>query len=285
MTLYANLVVGAMTLGFYIGHFLEIVAVLLIGVPAALDIKRAGASRPLVGDLTATELVASEEAYLGPRVRAPTPSLERTSPPRSTNSPSPAPAAGAASVTSAKRDEAAARPPTPCRGGVVRDDHLHDDVGASERGQRDARVARRARAHRVEQVRNRAHAAVEGQVGLGRGGIGVPRRDRHVALDELVDQLERAGQLGRQRHVRDGPGVEQPPQQREVGRREPARVVDAGAAGREERAFDVGADHARAEPPVGIARSASSSAASGAVTNVGWNAVVPVASSASPTRA
>ena len=39
-------------------------------VPAALDIKRAGASRPLVGDLTATELVASEEAYLGPRVRA-----------------------------------------------------------------------------------------------------------------------------------------------------------------------------------------------------------------------
>ena len=37
-------------------------------------------------------------------------------------------------------------------------------------------------------------------------------------------------------------------------------------------------------PSVGIARSASISAASGAVTNVGWNAVVPVASSASPTR-
>ncbi len=37
-------------------------------------------------------------------------------------------------------------------------------------------------------------------------------------------------------------------------------------------------------PSTGIARSASSSAASGAVTNVGWNAVVPVASSASPTR-
>ena len=37
-------------------------------------------------------------------------------------------------------------------------------------------------------------------------------------------------------------------------------------------------------PSAGIARSASISAASGAVTNVGWNAVVPVASSASPTR-
>ena len=35
-------------------------------------------------------------------------------------------------------------------------------------------------------------------------------------------------------------------------------------------------------PSVGIARSAPSSVASGAVTNVGWNAVVPVASSASP---
>jgi putative nucleotidyltransferase with HDIG domain len=42
----------------------------MIAIPAARDIARAGASRPLVGDLTATDLVASEEAYLGPRVRA-----------------------------------------------------------------------------------------------------------------------------------------------------------------------------------------------------------------------
>jgi HD-GYP domain-containing protein (c-di-GMP phosphodiesterase class II) len=70
VTLYANLVIGPMTLAFYVGHFLEIAAVLLVSVPVALDIKRAGASRPLVGDLTATELVASEQAYLGPRVRS-----------------------------------------------------------------------------------------------------------------------------------------------------------------------------------------------------------------------
>jgi putative nucleotidyltransferase with HDIG domain len=69
-TLYANLAIGAMTVGFYVGHFMEIAAVALVSVPAALDISRAGASRPLVGDLTAQELVASEEAYLGPRVRA-----------------------------------------------------------------------------------------------------------------------------------------------------------------------------------------------------------------------
>jgi putative nucleotidyltransferase with HDIG domain len=77
ITLYANLLLGGGTLGFYAGHVLEIAAVALVGIPAALDIKRAGASRPLVGDLTATELVASEEAYLGPRVRALMVQLER----------------------------------------------------------------------------------------------------------------------------------------------------------------------------------------------------------------
>src|SRR3954453_21986331 len=41
------------TLGFYIGHLLEITGVLLIGVPVALDLRRGGASRPLVGDLSA----------------------------------------------------------------------------------------------------------------------------------------------------------------------------------------------------------------------------------------
>ncbi len=77
VTLYANLALGAGTLGFMFGHLVEICAVMLVSVPAALDIKRAGASRPLVGDLTATELVASEEAYLGPRVRALMVRLER----------------------------------------------------------------------------------------------------------------------------------------------------------------------------------------------------------------
>ncbi len=77
VTLYVNLMIGPMTLGFYLGHLLEIAAVILVAVPAALDIKRAGASRPLVGDLTATELVASEQAYLGPRVRALMVRLER----------------------------------------------------------------------------------------------------------------------------------------------------------------------------------------------------------------
>ena len=70
IALYANLVIGAMTFGFYFGHVLEIAAVALVSIPAALDIRRAGASRPLVGDLSAADLVASEQAFLGPRVNA-----------------------------------------------------------------------------------------------------------------------------------------------------------------------------------------------------------------------
>ena len=70
VSLIAQLVIGPMTLGYYLGHGLELAAVAMIAIPAARDIARTGASFPLVGDLTATDLVASEEAYLGPRVRA-----------------------------------------------------------------------------------------------------------------------------------------------------------------------------------------------------------------------
>ena len=72
-----NLVIGPMTIGYFLGHALEIAAVALVAIPTALDLRRAGASRALVGDLTATELVESEEAYLGPRVRALMVRLER----------------------------------------------------------------------------------------------------------------------------------------------------------------------------------------------------------------
>ena len=58
------------SLGFYLGHALELAGVVLLCIPAALDVRRGGASRPLVGDLRAADVVASEEAYLGVRVRA-----------------------------------------------------------------------------------------------------------------------------------------------------------------------------------------------------------------------
>ena len=70
VALYAQLAMGPGSVAFYSGHALEIGGVALIGIPTVLDLMRVGASRPLVGDLTAVELVAAEEAYLGTRIRA-----------------------------------------------------------------------------------------------------------------------------------------------------------------------------------------------------------------------
>ena len=68
--LIPQLIMGYGTLAFYFGHAIELAGVVLIAIPAALDLRQGGPSRPLVGDLTATELVESEAAFLGPRVRA-----------------------------------------------------------------------------------------------------------------------------------------------------------------------------------------------------------------------
>jgi HD-GYP domain-containing protein (c-di-GMP phosphodiesterase class II) len=68
--LVPQLIMGYGTLAFYFGHAMELLGIILVGIPAALDLRQGGASRPLVGDLTAIELVGAEEAFLGPRVRA-----------------------------------------------------------------------------------------------------------------------------------------------------------------------------------------------------------------------
>jgi putative nucleotidyltransferase with HDIG domain len=49
----------------------------VVGIPVALDLRRAAQSRPLVGDVTGADLVAAEEAFLGAHVRALTLSLAR----------------------------------------------------------------------------------------------------------------------------------------------------------------------------------------------------------------
>jgi HD-GYP domain-containing protein (c-di-GMP phosphodiesterase class II) len=69
-SLFTQLVLGPGTAAFYGGHALELGGIALIGIPTVLDLMSGGASRPLVGDLDACDLVAAEEAYLGGRVRA-----------------------------------------------------------------------------------------------------------------------------------------------------------------------------------------------------------------------
>ncbi|MEA2133760.1 MAG: hypothetical protein QOC68_1669 [Solirubrobacteraceae bacterium] len=68
--LVPQLLMGYGTWAFYFGHAMELLGIVLIAIPAVLDLRQGGASRPLVGDLAATELVGAEQAFLGPRVRS-----------------------------------------------------------------------------------------------------------------------------------------------------------------------------------------------------------------------
>lgn len=69
-SLYGALVLTFMDFGWWLGHLFEVLGIALVGGSVAFDLHRGGRSRPLVGDLRAAEIVASEEAYLGARVRA-----------------------------------------------------------------------------------------------------------------------------------------------------------------------------------------------------------------------
>ena len=68
--LYGALVLTFMDLGWWLGHLFEVVGIAVVGASAVFDLRRGRRSRPLAGDLRAVEIVASEEAYLGARVRA-----------------------------------------------------------------------------------------------------------------------------------------------------------------------------------------------------------------------
>ena len=68
--LYGALVLTFMDLGWWLGHLFEVVGIAVVGASAAYDLRRGRRSRPLAGDLRAVEIVASEEAFLGARVRA-----------------------------------------------------------------------------------------------------------------------------------------------------------------------------------------------------------------------
>jgi HD-GYP domain-containing protein (c-di-GMP phosphodiesterase class II) len=67
---FGLLTYGMMDPGWWVAHLVEVVGIGLVGIPTALDLRYASASRPLVGDLRAAVLVADEEAFLGGHVRA-----------------------------------------------------------------------------------------------------------------------------------------------------------------------------------------------------------------------
>jgi HD-GYP domain-containing protein (c-di-GMP phosphodiesterase class II) len=69
-SLYGALLLSYLDLGWWLGHLFEVVGIAVVGGSLVYDLRRGRRSRALVGDLRAAEIVASEEAYLGARVRA-----------------------------------------------------------------------------------------------------------------------------------------------------------------------------------------------------------------------
>ena len=70
MRLVCHFGCGFLDLGWWFGHMFEVLGIAIVGASLAYDLHRGRRSRPLVGDLRASEIVASEEAFLGARVRA-----------------------------------------------------------------------------------------------------------------------------------------------------------------------------------------------------------------------
>jgi putative nucleotidyltransferase with HDIG domain len=66
-----------MQLGWWMGHGFELLGIVVVAVPVALDLQRSAQSRPLIGDVCGADLVQAEEAFLGAHVRALTLSLAR----------------------------------------------------------------------------------------------------------------------------------------------------------------------------------------------------------------
>jgi putative nucleotidyltransferase with HDIG domain len=70
VSLYPGLIMEYAELGWWLGHAWELVGIGLVGLPVALDLHRGAQSRPLAGDLRASELVSAADAFMGPTVRA-----------------------------------------------------------------------------------------------------------------------------------------------------------------------------------------------------------------------
>ena len=69
-SLMGALMYDFMELGWWLGHGFELVGLVLVGAPVALDLHRAAQSHALTGGPAAASLVAAEETFLGSRVRA-----------------------------------------------------------------------------------------------------------------------------------------------------------------------------------------------------------------------
>ena len=145
------------------------------------------------------------------------------------------------------------------------EDDRDDDVVARERRADDARVAVQERAHRVEEMRDAARAAVERRVRLRGGRVGVAERDGDAALEQPVDQRRpRPASSGASVISRTGPASSRRSSSAEVGVAPRRGLVRAragsarGTAPRGARRGCAGASRRRPAPRASAASSCSS---------------------------
>ena len=69
LALVPALLMGYSYLDWWLGHGLEVAGITLVGLPVALDLRRAAPSRTLSGDLRAVDLVSRSEAFMGSHLR------------------------------------------------------------------------------------------------------------------------------------------------------------------------------------------------------------------------
>ena len=69
LALVPALLMGWSYLDWWLGHGLEVAGITLVGLPVALDLRRAAPSRTLTGDLRAVDLVSRSEAFMGSHLR------------------------------------------------------------------------------------------------------------------------------------------------------------------------------------------------------------------------
>ncbi len=131
---------------------------------------------------------------------------------------------------------------------VAVDDHLHEDVRPGQRRAGDARVARAERPHRVEDVRHaptrrgRSPRCASAAVAFVWPAETAMPRSRSRAISASAAP----GSSGASVISVTRPRVEQPVEQRDVRVAPVLERVRARPLGREERALEVGAEHARA---------------------------------------
>ena len=125
------------------------------------------------------------------------------------------------------------------------EDHLHDHVARDERGARKTWLTRSERSHGVEDMRHRLGSARERLARLRGGGVRVSAGDGYPTPAQQLDELERAGELGRQGDMAHRSRLQQAPQQRTVRVAPRLRRMRPQSLGSDERPLEMGAEDSR----------------------------------------